>query len=103
MSRAKPKVHLEPTPGFLHGHVLQCAVQPVAGVVDQHINASGVGNDHLNQRHHGLVVGDIDRSGADTAIGQIRHPIDSPGTGIDGVAELRKLARSLRRCQTTLP
>ena len=80
-------VDLELVAGFVQGHVFQRAVGAVAGVVDQDVDAACLGEDLLDTGLHGCVVGDVHRQGADAGLGEVLHPFDAPGGGVDRVAE----------------
>ena len=69
-------------------HILDRAVGAVAGVVDEHVDPAGLGDDPLDERRERGVVGDVDAGDLDAGLGQRGHPVHAPGGGVDAVPEL---------------
>ena len=96
------QVDLELPPSLVQRHVLDRAVRPVARVVDQHVDASLLGQHPVHEVDHRLVVGDVELCGVHALLGQHSHPVGPPRPGIDDVAGLLEpMGRRLpdaRRC-----
>jgi hypothetical protein len=72
---------------LLERHILDRTIRAVASVVDQHVDASGHGNDAVDASLHRSVVGHVQGQDIDSGLCKITHPIHASRGRIHGVAE----------------
>ena len=84
-------VDVELAARLVERHVLDGAVGAIAGVVDQDVDAAGLGDDLLDTGAHGVVVGDVHRQRPDAAARELLEALGAARGAVDGVAELVQL------------
>ena len=77
------QVHVELAAGLVQRHVLDGSVGAVAGVVDQDVDAAGLGEDLLDAQRGRFLVGDVHGERSDAALAQVGHPVGAAGHAVD--------------------
>ena len=76
-------IHLELPAGLVEGHVLDCSVGAITGVVHQDVDAAGLGKDLLDAELRRLLIRDVHDERLHSVLAQVRHAIGTPGHAVD--------------------
>ena len=77
-------VHLELAARLAQRHVFDRAVGAVAGVVDQHVDPPGRGDDLLDAVGDGRLVGEIHPEDPHAELAELTHRLQTPRDGVNG-------------------
>lgn len=90
-------VDVELAAGLLERHVLDGAVGAVAGVVDEDVDAAGLGQDRLDGGADGVLIGEVEGERAQTVLREGGEAVGAPGGAVqDGVPAGEALVALLR-------
>ena len=80
------KVHLELAARLVDGDIFNSAVESVARVVDEHVNAAFCVNDLLYGGFHGCLIGNVHAQRFHALGGELFNLLNAAGSTVDGVA-----------------
>ena len=85
-AREAKEVHLELVACLVDGDVFNGAVGSVAGVVDEHVNATFCINNLLYGGFHGRLIGNVQTERFHALGGKLFNLLNAAGGTVDGVA-----------------
>jgi hypothetical protein len=91
--RQAEEVDLELSTCDVDRDVLDRAVRAVAGVVDEHVEATVLREDAFDAGRHRVLVGDVHRERRDAGLLDPLHPVDPAGHGVRREAGLEQADR----------